>query len=105
MIGILEILMSGLWISFTAYAVWFTLLAKHYAPLTPTDVRILWRIHKQNIRCSSRRWREIKRGNEVVGFECECGYKHIQKRPIVAHEPTDAIKTQSPADSLHVPYR
>ncbi|MGB9693363.1 MAG: hypothetical protein ACPLYF_00800, partial [Fervidobacterium sp.] len=29
----------------------------------------------------------IKRRGKIIGFKCECGYKHIQKRPIVASTP------------------
>jgi hypothetical protein len=36
----------------------------------------------------------IKRGNKIIGFECECGFRHIQRRPIVAGAPALGIKSQ-----------
>ncbi|MBS7616330.1 hypothetical protein KEJ45_03940 [Candidatus Bathyarchaeota archaeon] len=91
----IEIIMATLWACFAAYAIWYFTMAKHYAPLTLTEAKILWKIHKQNTGCSSKMWREIRRGEKIVGFECECGYKHIQKRPITASAPTSKIQTQT----------
>jgi len=105
----LEILMVTVWGFLAAYATWYFTLAKHYAPITINEARILWKIHKQNIRCAARKWREIKCGGKIIGFECECGYTHIQKRPIVANTPTLKIKTQNPQtstfDRLHASYK
>lgn len=81
--NMLEILMSTVWAGFLAYTTWYLTSAKHYASLTPNEAKILWEIHKQNAGCNAKRWREIRHKNEIVGFECECGYKHIQKRPIL----------------------
>jgi len=92
----LEIFVFASWAGFAAYAVWFSTVAKHYAPITSNDARILWKIHKQSIQCASRKWRAIKKGNKIIGFECECGFKHIQKRPILANTPSTHIKTQKP---------
>jgi len=101
--------MIALWGCFTTYATWYFTLAKHYAPITPNEAKILWKIHKQNIECYARKWRRIKRGDKIIGFECECGYKHIQKRPIVASTPTPhiepAISQTSALDKLHTSYK
>jgi hypothetical protein len=67
----LEILMVALWGRLTAYATWYFTSAKHYAPITHTEARILWKIHKRNIRCNARKWQEIKRDGKIIGFECE----------------------------------
>ncbi|MEM3536550.1 MAG: hypothetical protein QXF44_02110 [Candidatus Bathyarchaeia archaeon] len=88
----LEIYMFTLWGCLALYTTWYFTSAKHYAPLTPTEAKILWKIHKQNLRCNGRKWHQIKRGGKIVGFACECGYKHIQKRPIVASQPTPNIE-------------
>ena len=77
------ILMPPLWVCFAVYAIWYFASAKRHAPLTPDEAKLLWKIHKQNIKCSARKWREIKRGDKIIGFECECGYKHIQRRPMI----------------------
>jgi hypothetical protein len=105
----LEILALALWGGLTAYAVWYFTSAKYYAPITVNEARILWKIHKRNIRCNARKWREIRRGGKMIGFECECGYKHIQKRPIVSNAPTLDVKSQNSQatvfDRLHTSYR
>ncbi|NWG10573.1 hypothetical protein HXY33_02305 [Candidatus Bathyarchaeota archaeon] len=92
----LEILMLSSWTCFATYAIWYSTSAKHYAPITTYDARILWKIHRQSTQCASRKWRAIKRGNKIIGFECECGFKHIQKRPIIANAPSTRIKSQKP---------
>jgi hypothetical protein len=103
-----EILMFALWTCFAVYATWYFTSAKHYAPITHDEARTLWKIHKQIIRCDGRKWREIRHGNKVVGFQCECGYRHIQKRPIVVSAPianTQAQNSQvSIFDKLHTSY-
>jgi hypothetical protein len=90
----LEIFTFALWTIFVIYATWYFTSAKHYAPLTPYEARLLWKIHKQNIGCNGRKWQIIKRGGKIVGFKCECGYRHIQKRPIVAGTPTLPMPSQ-----------
>ena len=90
----IEIIAITLWVCFIAYAIWYFTSAKHYVPLTPREARLLWKIHKQTAGCYSKRWREIRRGRKIVGFACECGYKYMQKRPIVASPPQPVV-TQS----------
>lgn len=76
-------LVPPLWVCFAVYAIWYFTSAKRHAPLTPNEAKLLWKIHKQNIKCGAKKWRELKRGDRIIGFECECGYKHVQKRPII----------------------
>jgi hypothetical protein len=96
----LEILMLTLWLFFAGYATWYLTSAKRYAPLTFHEADILWRIHKQSIRCKATKWREIKRRGKIVGFECECGYRHIQKCPITVSAPENSV-----LDKLHTTYK
>jgi hypothetical protein len=93
MFDTLETSAFALWTFFVVYATWYLTSAKDYAPLTPYETKILWKIHKQNIGCNGKKWQMIKRRGKIVGFQCECGYKHVQKRPIVASAP--AIPTPS----------
>ena len=79
----MEMSLLTLWVSFAAYASWYFTSAKHHVPLTGKEVRLLWKIHKNNTQCKSRKWHEIRCRDEIVGFKCECGYKHVQKRPVV----------------------
>lgn len=88
MFDTLEILVFASWTTLIAYATWYFTSAKYYAPLTLDEAKILWKIHKQNIGCNGRKWQVVKRRGKIVGFKCECGYKHVQRRPIVASIPT-----------------
>lgn len=100
-----EILMPTLWLCFVAYAAWYYMFAKKYAPLTRKEVRILWKLHKQNVGCKAKKWQEIRRKDRMVGFECECGYKHVQKRPIAASMPVSHVSQVSPVFyKMHTTY-
>ena len=73
-----------MWTFFAAYTTWFLTSAKDYVPLTRKEAEILWKIHKQKDNCKAKKWQIIRRGGKIIGFKCECGYKHVQKKPIVA---------------------
>jgi len=77
------ILLPAVWTCFAAYTTWYLTSAKQYAPLTLEEARLLWKIHKQEAQCKAKRWREIRHRGKIIGFQCECGYKHVQKKPIV----------------------
>lgn len=96
----IEIITATAWAAFLGYAVWYFTMAKHYAPLTLEEARVLWKIHKQNARCQSTRWRKIQKSGKIVGFECECGYRHIQKRPIAKSSPSPT-KTQTKLTAIY----
>jgi len=68
---------------FLAYVTWYFAAGKQYASLTLNEARILWKIHKQNSNCKAKKWRAIRFRGKVIGFECGCGYKHIEKRPLI----------------------
>jgi hypothetical protein len=78
----LEIITPTLWTTFVAYAAWYFTAAKDYAPLTRREAEMLWKIHRQYANCNAKKWHVVRRKGKIVGFKCECGYKHVQKRPI-----------------------
>lgn len=80
----LEIRAPTMWTCFTVYAARYLMSAKHYAPLTLNEARLLWKIHKQNTRCESRKWNEVRHNGSIIGFKCECGDKYIQKKPVAS---------------------
>jgi hypothetical protein len=82
--NMLEILIPTVWTCFATYAAWYFTSAKHYAPLTLNEARLLWKIHKQHAQCKSRKWREIRNNGKIIGFKCACGHKHIQERLVVS---------------------
>jgi hypothetical protein len=102
----LEIITIVLWSVFIAYLIWYFTSAKHYFPITEKEAKILWKIHKQNVQCNARKWRKIKRGVKTIGFECECGYKYIQKRPLVINPPVCKTPQEiSILEKLHTSYK
>jgi len=102
----LPILMPALWGSFTVYVAWYVAKAKHYFPITPVEAKQLWTIHKETARCNAKKWKQIKRSGKTIGFQCDCGHKHVQKRPIVAHVPTTQIECDVSAfDRLHTTHK
>lgn len=80
----LEIATLTTWAAFITYLSWYVTSAKYNAPLTVDEARMLWKIHRQDGHCSAKRWREIRSHDKIVGFECDCGYAHLQRRPVVA---------------------
>jgi hypothetical protein len=76
-------LMPPIWIALIAYGTWYFTSARRHAPLTKEEVRVLWKIHKQDAQCNCRKLQEIKRRGKVVGFKCGCGYIHKQERPMI----------------------
>lgn len=102
----LSIIMPALWGCFTMYASWYFTKAKHYCPITPTEARQLWKIHKNYTHCNGRKWRQVKNGKKTVGFQCECGFRHTQKRPLVTHTPAALDSPQVSAfDKLHTTHK
>jgi hypothetical protein len=83
----LEIIAPTLWATFAAYAVWYLTAAKDYVPLTRREAEILWKIHRQNANCNAKKWHVVMHKGKIIGFKCECGYKHVQKRPITISQP------------------
>ncbi|MDG6223461.1 MAG: hypothetical protein IAX21_09580 [Candidatus Bathyarchaeota archaeon] len=57
--------------------------AKRIVPLTEKEAETLWKVHKQKTQCTAKDWKHLTRGTEIIGFECECGEKHIQKKHII----------------------
>lgn len=69
---------------------WLITSAKRSMVIIIDEAQTLWKIHKKNDGCKAKKWQAIKRnGEKVKGFKCECGYKFIQKKPLV----TEKLKT------------
>ena len=81
--GILEISVIASVGCFCVTALWYFTGARNYAPLTATEAQSLWQIHKREDCCSSEKWQKVKSKDAIIGFECGCGHKHSQKRPMV----------------------
>jgi hypothetical protein len=102
----LWILTPTTWVCFTMYLGWYFTRAKRFSPVTPAEARQLWTIHKQTAHCEGKKWRRVKNGNQTVGFQCECGYRHVQKKPLVAHAPATLNTPEiSTFDRLHTSHK
>lgn len=93
----LWLIAPALWACLIVYAIWYSTKAKHYAPITLTEAKQLWTIHRQKSSCGCTKWRPIKHHGQTVGIECGCGHKHVQQRPLVAHAPPPSATMQTPA--------
>jgi hypothetical protein len=87
--GILEaligsgVLIPAIWLSLGLATAWFLLSAKRVVPLAQNEAETLWKIHKQNARCRAQSWHPIYRQKKIIGFECDCGHEHVQKKHII----------------------
>ena len=77
------VLIPAIWLSLGLATAWFFLAAKRVVPLFQKEAETLWKIHKQHTQCKAKSWTEIPKGNKIIGFECDCGHKHIQKKHII----------------------
>jgi hypothetical protein len=71
------------WVAFGIVASWFILSAKKHQPISISEVNMLWKSHKQFSQCKAKKFEEIIKGKKIIGYKCECGYEHKQKRPII----------------------
>lgn len=77
------VLIPAIWLSLGFAIAWFLLSAKRVVPLKKSEAETLWRIHKQHSQCGSKKWMTVVKGDKIVGFECACGHKHIQKKHLI----------------------
>ena len=62
---------------------WLFFMAKKHQPISKKEVDMLWKSHRQFSRCKAKKYEKITYGGKIVGYKCECGYEHKQKRPII----------------------
>ncbi len=54
-------------------------------PITADEAKVMWAMHRKTAHCRGHKWRPIKRSKDrIIGFQCECGYKFTQKRPLLS---------------------
>ena len=89
MAQILEILLNSgvlipaMWLSLGFVIAWFLVSAKRNVPLSREEAETLWKFHKQKECCGAESWLEIVKDNKVVGFECDCGHRHVQTKHLI----------------------
>ena len=77
------VLIPAIWLSLGFLIAWLLLSAKLTVPMTKEEIDTLWTFHKQKTKCKSKSCKEIIQKNNIIGFECECGFSHIQKKPLI----------------------
>ncbi|MBT8171936.1 hypothetical protein KJN74_03605 [Candidatus Bathyarchaeota archaeon] len=88
-IGLLDVIMDsgvlipGLALCFGFYIAYIFLSARHVVPMTTNEIETLWKFHKQTKCCKANNWKEITKKKKLIGYECECGHRHVQKKPLI----------------------
>ena len=77
------VLIPGLALCFGFYIAYLLLSARNVVPMTKEEAETLWKFHKQKLCCQAEQWYEITKKNKLVGFECDCGFKQIQKKHLI----------------------
>ena len=77
------VLIPGLALCFGLYITYVLLSAKNIVPMSEEEAESLWKFHRATKCCVAEKWQKITKRNKLIGFECECGYKHVQKKPLV----------------------
>ncbi len=77
------VLIPGLALCFGFYIAYVLLSAKNVIPMTPEEIETLWKFHKQTKCCKAETWHEITKKKKLIGYECDCGFKQIQTKPLI----------------------
>ena len=77
------VLIPGLALCFGFYIAYVLLSARNVVPVTKEEIDTLWKFHRQTKCCKAATWHEITKKKKIVGYECECGFQHIQKKPLI----------------------
>ena len=77
------VFIPAIWLSLGFLIAGLVLSAKLSVPMNHKEIDMLWNFHKQKTKCKSKSCKEIIQKNRIVGFECECGFNHIQKKPLI----------------------
>ena len=77
------VLIPGLALCFGFYIGYLLLSARNVVPMTTEEIETLWKFHKQTKCCKAKTWHEITKNKKIIGYECECGFRHIQKKPLI----------------------
>jgi len=68
--------------------------AKRKVPITAKEADILWKMHKKDTDCTSHKMQpRITENGEITGFQCQCGYKYTQQRPLMSRTPRYIMQT------------
>jgi hypothetical protein len=77
------VLIPGLALCFVFYVAYLLFAARNFVPMTREEAETLWKFHKLKDGCKAKTWHEITKENDLIGFQCECGFRQIQKKPLI----------------------
>ena len=77
------VLIPGLALCFGFYIAYILLSARNVIPMTSEEIETLWKFHKTSKCCKAETWHEITKKKKLVGYECDCGFKQIQKKHLI----------------------
>jgi hypothetical protein len=78
------IVVTAVWTIFACCLFSYVIAVRRSEPITVDEAKILWKIHKKATRCGGKKWQPIScKSGKLKGFQCDCGYRYTQKRPIV----------------------
>lgn len=115
----LEMLMWSFWLILGAYGMWYFFKAKDVQTLTLDNLILTWKLHKHQANCKAPRIQSLlTKHGEVVGFQCECGYKFLQTRlltqkvpysetnitPLISHTATIPKRADNSLQELDLSY-
>ena len=76
-------LIPGVALCLGLYIVYILLSARNVFPITKDEIDTLWKFHRQTKCCKAKTWHEITKKKKLIGYACECGFQHIQKKPLI----------------------
>jgi len=67
---------------------------KKDVPMTRKEVNLFYALHKKASNgCSHKMQPVTMKTGEFAGFQCECGYRYVQKRPLFSHAAKAPLET------------
>jgi hypothetical protein len=80
---IAQYVVPSIWVALGCAVTWYLLSAKRLHEITSHETEILWKTHKQFSRCSAKKFEKITKTKKIFGYICQCGFQHMQERPII----------------------
>ncbi len=76
-------LIPGVALCLGLYIGYILLSARNVVPMTKDEIDSLWKFHMQTKCCKAKTCHEITKKKKVMVYECECGFKQIQNKPLI----------------------
>lgn len=76
-------LIPGVALCLGLYIGYILLSARNVVPMTKDEIDSLWKFHMQTKCCKAKTCHEITKKKKVIVYECECGFKQNQNKPLI----------------------